>query len=392
MPPSLARRADRDALVQLRDRLRSLDENCMAGLLTGVRAMHQGDLTVEVVPVTTPIDARAEDTTIRELVEVFNDVLAKAQAALGEYDLVRQDLRSALGDHSCLDALSARLTSLEGHCLTGLRDGLLAVADGDLTRTVTPVTTPVEARPGDALGTLATTFNGMLEKAQTALEGYEQMRVHTAQLVARIGDTSVSLGASADEMSRISEEAGRAVAEIAATIESVASGSSAQAEAADNVSRAVEDATTCVTELGARSQAVGQIVDTIGGIAAQTNLLALNAAIEAARAGDQGRGFAVVAEEVRKLAESSQHSASSIARIIDEIQGETGRAVAATTGAQDEVVAVTDVSQRNAAAAQQVSAAAEESSASTQEVAAAAARVAEIAQELNGLMGGFTTA
>lgn len=94
-----------------------------------------------------------------------------------------------------------------------------------------------------------------------------------------------------------------------------------------NIERQVSSSAKVVGELGKRSDEIGQIVETISGIAGQTNLLALNAAIEAARAGEHGRGFAVVSEEVRKLAEQSSEAADRIARLIATIQKDTAAAV-----------------------------------------------------------------
>ncbi len=105
----------------------------------------------------------------------------------------------------------------------------------------------------------------------------------------------------------------------------------------NSIETTVGSSAQIVEKLGERSKHIGQIVDTITGIAGQTNLLALNAAIEAARAGEQGRGFAVVAEEVRKLAEQSEDAAKLIAQLIGEIQLETDQAVAAMHSGTEEV-------------------------------------------------------
>jgi len=204
------------------------------------------------------------------------------------------------------------------------------------------------------------------------------------------------------------------------------------------IEQTVNHSAQVVTTLGERSKEIGQIVDTISGIAAQTNLLALNAAIEAARAGEQGRGFAVVAEEVRKLAEQSQDAAKKIAMLIGEIQGDTDKAVVAMSEGTREVkigtevvttaghafeeieILVTEVSNqvkeissalqvmengsqqivssvkqignlsKNASSeAQTVSAATEEQSASMEEIASSSQSLAKMAQDLQEVISKF---
>jgi len=212
------------------------------------------------------------------------------------------------------------------------------------------------------------------------------------EVIGQLVESSGQLGASSEEFTASAEQSAQAANQVAEAIADVATGATVQLEAVDvttnaakqisagiqkiatdagdvvnitdrasysakngektveeatrqmaNIERTVGDSAKVVAKLGENSKEIGQIVDTISGIAGQTNLLALNAAIEAARAGEQGRGFAVVAEEVRKLAEQSQEAAKHIANLIGEIQGDTDNAVLAMSKGSHEVKLGTEI-------------------------------------------------
>lgn len=212
------------------------------------------------------------------------------------------------------------------------------------------------------------------------------MKVNLKQLIVNVQDKMQLLAAYSKDLHVSAEQSAQASAQVADSVMHMASGTEKQgisiqttlsvveksaidvqlvADHAQHAVRSSNDATSAAAEggelivsvqrqmksieetvgssaqvvgkLGERSKQIGQIVDTITGIAGQTNLLALNAAIEAARAGEQGRGFAVVAEEVRKLAEQSEGAAKLIATLIGEIQSETAQAVLAMENGTEEV-------------------------------------------------------
>lgn len=82
-----------------------------------------------------------------------------------------------------------------------------------------------------------------------------------------------------------------------------------------------------IVRLSERSQAIAEIIATVGGLAEQSNLLAVNAAIEAAKAGEQGKGFAVVAQEVKDLADQSRQATKQVRSILTDIEKAVGSAV-----------------------------------------------------------------
>lgn len=268
-------------------------------------------------------------------------------------------------------------------------DALNAMARGDLTVPAVVdskdevgkmAAAVAEAQSGvrEAIAAVALSASQVNESSQHLSQATTQISVAAEQVTAQAGAVAAASGQISGGLQTVaagSEEMGASIGEIARNATSAAN---VAAEAVD----VAAETNKAMTELSESSVEIGKVVGVITSIAEQTNMLALNATIEAARAGEAGKGFAVVAGEVKDLAQETATATAEITNKVGQIQTKAEEAVAAIGRIGDIIDRINDYQGTIASAV-------EEQTATTSEInknmSQAAAGSAEIATNVDGV-------
>lgn len=231
--------------------------------------------------------------------------------------------------------------------LNRIKDLTANIANGDLSQSDIAVRSKDEVGElAESINTMAASLRNVVSQVQTSSKEVTSETVALSRVASNSVDAIRELTAANQQAAASTQEQNANIEEMQATLEEINAGIeeiNASAQQASYIAKnstvtskegtkridemlsgleAVDENTNqladIITMLEKQSDKITQFVKIINTISDQTNLLALNAAIEAARAGEHGKGFAVVANEVRKLAEESAKSASTIISIVNE--------------------------------------------------------------------------
>jgi methyl-accepting chemotaxis protein len=213
---------------------------------------------------------------------------------------------------------------------------LSAVAGGDLTQRLNVTSADEVGQMGvsmnTALAAIGSLMTGVANNVKVLTSTSERLSTMTNRIATGAEESSAQAELVADAAGGVSlnvQTVATGAQEMGSSIREIEVNTRGAATVTAKAIAAMQASTATVSQLGESSRMIGDVVKTISSLAEQTNLLALNATIEAARAGEAGKGFAVVASEVKDLSQGTARATEDISRRVEAIQTDTANAVLA---------------------------------------------------------------
>lgn len=306
-----------------------------------------GDLTKQVENIT---DDELGDLALalNRMIANLNNMVSQVNSAADELKSIAGNLHSASGkvveaaklQSEGVSSTSSAVTEIDAS-IKGVNESIegLSLAASESASSIMEMTSSVEevalnteglARSVTDVSSSVTQMAASIKQINQSVRSLMEAASSTASSVMEMDYSIRQVEQNSADASLISEtvredaETGRAALE-----ESIAG--------IHEIKRSSEITFEAINTLSGKAADIGAILSVIDDVAEQTNLLALNAAIIAAQAGEQGKGFAVVAEEIKVLAERTRSSTREITMVINGLQDETARAVAAIRSAEKSI-------------------------------------------------------
>lgn len=315
-------------------------------LLSALALLGGASLIIAIVTarsVLKPIDTICSEVVKMATGDLTQDISSATRAdEIGTLGRTLQSLQKDLHKVHLAEEARSNLQEQQAFVVSRLREGLNAMAKGDLTVVIS------ETFPEDheqlrrdynrTVETLSETMHEIVETSSSIRNSADEISAASDDLARRTESQAATLEETSAALDELTGSV-RTAAESTRGVENTMDEARSVAQDSDSV---VQRAVEAMNEISESSNHISKIITVIDDISFQTNLLALNAGIEAARAGDAGRGFAVVAAEVRALAQRSSDAAMEIKELIGnsaeqvengvQLVGRSGSALSAVVG------------------------------------------------------------
>jgi len=252
-------------------------------------------------------------------------------------------------------AVVGRLTSIQEHCLADLKAGMVALAGGDLTVGVTPVTPKIPSYSKDEVGQAAATTNDIIDAMVATIGAYNDSRASVTEIVSGVGENAQSILSAADQLQEASDQMAAATGQIATAINEVTRSTVSLSALSQESAHEIEEVAAGSEELAASARSTASS-------AGQSRTEATSMGERIAQVATQSEQVAASATESRNAAQEGQKavlqavaSMEAIAKTVERTSrtvdklGEYGQQIGEIVKVIDEIAAQTNLLALNAA-------------------------------------------